>query len=877
MDTVEPTDSLGDYGEIPAEKPAKKGKPRPEDMSPTERANLAAFMSPELLKNIGAKVRDRYDRDLQSREPRMKQLTALQKMYALIAEKKNLPWQNCANIKTPNLTGPVLQIQARLYDMIWPATGRVFNVVPATIEDQQFSHHAEAFANSYVRYKMPYMSQGLSSTLHGKCLYGSAFRRTSWDAYEGKVRSDSVPIDDFVVAYSFRSKDPSLSDVPRYTMRQHMSEYEIRQHAARGLYVQTELLKRDDSGDTEKTEFREMADKIDGLSSEDDIEDDNKIRQILEQHCTWRLPNQPKTHPAFDGQEHHVYIVVDAFSRTVLRMSLREEDDPDDKRRFDRQAQAYAKYEADLATYEASLSAPPQAGVMDMSVPPQMGAMDASMPVDPMIAAMSEVDALTPGSPPLMGPGQAPMMGPGGRFSAGDRVTVRGTPHTPGQKAGVVKIAKGDTYGIQFDGSSQVHKWYTGDELEGGAQPSASLAPMMGAAPMAPPPMPVEPEPVPKPLPIRKRQICFFTHYKCFESDGFYGLGYGDLLYGLVLATNTVINQWVDGQALKNSKPAFMSRQSRMARGTINTGPGQFNEIDVPMGSIKDSIMFLDPPQSDPGTVPLIKMLDGMRDVIAGNGDLMSGQAPGSNQTKAGMQILNEQMMAPITVLARQTKEEFRHELDKIWRCWGVFLEDEDVADVIGDAGQPMRIPIGKWMFTPSVHLVPASDPRMKSQRLEDLQGLTQFVMSMPVIAQNPQVGGPIMLKLAEMVLRVYPDGEALIPLLQPPPPPPPQPKAQLEENVGFLRGEDSPVHPADDDDAHMAEVDMFLNSPDGQALDPKGKLMAMNHKRLHVASRLQKRGQAFGQGNAFGPQAGGPPGMAGPPGFGPPAGAPPA
>lgn len=778
----------------------KKAKPRPEDMTPTERANLAAFMNPEYLKQLGTKTVTKRNRDLASRSERMKQLARLQKMYALTAEKKNFPWQHCANIKTPSLTGPNLQIQARLYDMIWPANGKVFNVVPANVQVQPFAHTSEQFANAYVRYKMPYMAQGLDDTLHQMCLYGSAFRRTYWDSAEGKVRSDWVPLEDFVVAYRQRSQDPSMSDVPRYTMTHHLSMYDLR--ADTGKYVQVDLIdakkRGQGDGETETSEFQATADKVDGVTPGEEDEDEDAVRPVLEQHCTLRMLNKPDKHPSFDGREHKVVITVDAWTDTVLRVSLREEDDPDDKRRFDRQKAAHDKYLSDLATYEASLTAPPMLGGMDMSIPPDpmMGPPDMSMPVEPTMAQAP------------VGPMMDPMM-------------------------------------------------------------------MESPAPLMPP---MAPEPVDEPLPIRKRQICFFTHYRCFPSDGFYGLGYGDLLYGLTLAENTIINQMVDGQAVKNAKPMFMSKQGRMARGAINIGPGQVNEIDVPMGSIKDAIMFLDPPNSDPGTVPLIKMLEGMRDTIAGNGDLMSGQAPGSNQTKGGMQILNEQMMAPITVLARRTKDAFSHELYKIWRCWGVYLEDEEVVDVIGENGQPQEMKIGKWMFAPGVHLVPASDPRMKSQRMEDLQTLTSFVMSMPNIMQNPAVGGPVLTKLCKMVLSVFPDGDQLIPLLEPPPPPPPQPKEQLEENAGFMRGQDSPVHPADDDDQHLSEIEMFMTGPDAGALDTKGKLMVQNHARGHVASRMQKRGQQLGQqGNAFGPQAGGPIGMAPGPGFGPPAGAPPA
>ena len=69
------------------------------------------------------------------------------------------------------------------------------------------------------------------------------------------------------------------------------------------------------------------------------------------------------------------------------------------------------------------------------------------------------------------------------------------------------------------------------------------------------------------------------------EADGFYGLGYGDLLYGLCLAENTILNQHIDGVTLKNAKPMFMSRSLRMKRGEINVQPGSAIEVDALLGA----------------------------------------------------------------------------------------------------------------------------------------------------------------------------------------------------------------------------------------------------------------------------------------------------
>lgn len=54
----------------------------------------------------------------------------------------------------------------------------------------------------------------------------------------------------------------------------------------------------------------------------------------------------------------------------------------------------------------------------------------------------------------------------GDGFAVGDRVRVTVTPHQAGQSTGIVKVIKGNAYGILFDGTKSVHKWYEREELE---------------------------------------------------------------------------------------------------------------------------------------------------------------------------------------------------------------------------------------------------------------------------------------------------------------------------------------------------------------------------------------------------------------------------
>jgi 2'-5' RNA ligase len=72
----------------------------------------------------------------------------------------------------------------------------------------------------------------------------------------------------------------------------------------------------------------------------------------------------------------------------------------------------------------------------------------------------------------------------GAGYREGDRVRVKGAPHEEGHKAGVVsEIHPGPAYGITFDGTSEVHHWYVGDELTSDEEP-----PMEHATAAAEPP-----------------------------------------------------------------------------------------------------------------------------------------------------------------------------------------------------------------------------------------------------------------------------------------------------------------------------------------------------------------------------------------------------
>ncbi len=312
--------------------------------APNEDANLVSLFTEEEQKKIVQTVIRDVDSDIDSREPRMKRLKEYQGLYASVMKAKAFPFKNAANVNLPILTYPLLQVQGRLYDMVWPADGKIMYSHPTNSSDMDRANITEMFGNSYLRHKMPEMAQGIDDSLHQVCCYGSSFRRTYWNSYEGRACSDWIPIEDFVVAAGQRSQDPSMRDVQRYTMILHLSYYDIESYGDKGIYSNTDKVKAvEPDSDKHDSEFKQQIAKIDGTADSDDTTTEDKPRLVYEQHRMWRMPKAPDVHPAFDGKPHPVVITVEDQSMQVLRFVIREEPDPDDHSRFQK---ANAAYEA---------------------------------------------------------------------------------------------------------------------------------------------------------------------------------------------------------------------------------------------------------------------------------------------------------------------------------------------------------------------------------------------------------------------------------------------------------------------------------------------------------------------------------------------------
>jgi len=130
----------------------------------------------------------------------------------------------------------------------------------------------------------------------------------------------------------------------------------------------------------------------------------------------------------------------------------------------------------------------------------------------------------------------------------------------------------------------------------------------------------------------RHKKLNYFIHYPYLPGLGFYGIGLVHMLGGLTKSATSILRQLVDAGTLSNLPAGLKARGLRIKGDDSPVRPGEFRDVDVPGGAIKDNITFL--PYKEPSTVlyQLLGDIVGEARTIASIADMkisdMSQKAP---------------------------------------------------------------------------------------------------------------------------------------------------------------------------------------------------------------------------------------------------------
>jgi hypothetical protein len=234
---------------------------------------------------------------------------------------------------------------------------------------------------------------------------------------------------------------------------------------------------------------------------------------------------------------------------------------------------------------------------------------------------------------------------------------------------------------------------------------------------------------------VTKAKRNHFVHYTYIPGFGFYGFGLFHLIGGYAKSATSIMRQLVDAGTLSNLPGGLKSRGLRIKGDDTPIAPGEWRDVDVGSGAIRDNILPL--PYKEPSQV-LASLMDriveeGRR--FAATSDMkisdMSAQAPVGTTL-----ALLERMLKVMSAVQARVHYAFKQEL----KLLAALIRDytDDNYDYEPHEGEPHA----KRGDYDMVEIIPVSDPNAAtmSQRIVQYQAVIQLSQTAPQIYDLPQL-----------------------------------------------------------------------------------------------------------------------------------------
>ena len=228
-----------------------------------------------------------------------------------------------------------------------------------------------------------------------------------------------------------------------------------------------------------------------------------------------------------------------------------------------------------------------------------------------------------------------------------------------------------------------------------------------------------------------KRQ--HFVHYQYIPGFGFYGYGLIHLIGGYAKSATMLIRQLVDAGTLSNLPGGLKSRGLRVKGDDTPIQPGEFRDVDVPSGSIRDNILPL--PYKEPSQVlySLFNQIVSEGRAFASSGDMkvsdMSSQAP----VGTTLAILERTLKVMTAVQAR-----IHNAMKQEFKLLKVIIADYCPEDYEYDPVDGSRR--ARRSDYDMVDVIPVSDPNAATmaQKIVTYQAVLQLAQSAPQLYNLP-------------------------------------------------------------------------------------------------------------------------------------------
>jgi hypothetical protein len=294
----------------------------------------------------------------------------------------------------------------------------------------------------------------------------------------------------------------------------------------------------------------------------------------------------------------------------------------------------------------------------------------------------------------------------------------------------------------------------------------------------------------------QKRQ--HFVHYGYIPGFGFYCFGLIHLIGAFAKSGTSMLRQLVDAGTLSNLPGGFKTRGLRIRGDDTPIAPGEFRDVDVPSGTMRDNILPL--PYKEPSVV-LAQLLDKVIQegrAFASVSDMKVSDMSANAPVGTTLAILERTLKVMSAVQARihySMKREFKL-LKKIIAEYTP--EDYSYVPVEGS-------PRAKRSDYDNVEVIPVSDPNAATMA----QKIVQYQAVLQLAQQSPQIYNMPLLHRQMLEVLGIKNAAKLVPMEDDE-----KPTDPVTENMNVLRGKPVKAFMYQDHQAHIQVHTTAMQNP---------------------------------------------------------------
>lgn len=289
-----------------------------------------------------------------------------------------------------------------------------------------------------------------------------------------------------------------------------------------------------------------------------------------------------------------------------------------------------------------------------------------------------------------------------------------------------------------------------------------------------------------------------FVHYIYVPGFGFYGLGLIHIVGGYARAGTSIIRQLIDAGTLSNLPGGLKSRGLRVKGDDTPIGPGEFRDVDVPSGSIKDNIMTMPYKEPSQTLLALLQKITEEGRRLGAISDMnisdMSAQAPVGTTL-----ALLERTLKPMAAVQSRVHFAMKQEFKLLKAIIAEYAPAEYRYEP--ETGHMMA----RRADYEAIEIIPVSDPNSSTmaQRVVQYQAVFQMAQANPQIYDLPylhrQMIETLGVKNADKIVPTSEDAK---------------PRDPVSENMSALVGKPLKAFIYQDHEAHIAAHQSFIQDP---------------------------------------------------------------